>query len=115
MFRGPVRIAVLVVGLLLTIGAGYRAFQDETSLNRERQEAAAADAAGGKALELLLEIRASLHAYVAPGQGLPFWAKRSQENIDALRQTLVSLDGITAPLGHPLTESLDVVDQLTAA
>ena len=53
--------------------AGYRAFQDEKRpLNRERQEAAAADAAAGKALELLLEIRASLHAYVAPGQGLPF-------------------------------------------
>lgn len=115
MFRGPVRIAVLVVGLLLTIGAGYRAFQDETSINRERQEAAAADAAAGRALELLLEIRASLHAYVAPGQGLPFWAKRTQENIDTLRQTLVSLDGITAPLGHPLAESLDSVDQLTAA
>ena len=106
---------MLVVGLLLTLGAAYRAFDDETALNRERREAVAADATVIKASELLLDIRASLHAYVAPGQGLPFWAKRAQENIDALRQTLVSLDGITAPLGQPLSESLDGMDQLTAA
>ena len=37
MFRRTVRIAVLVVGLFLTITAGYRAFDDEASLNRERQ------------------------------------------------------------------------------
>ena len=115
MFRGPVRIAVVVLGLLLTIAAGYRAFDDEASLNRERQVAATGDAAVGKALEQLLDIRASLHAYVAPGQGLPFWTKRAQETIDTLRQTLVSLEGTTAPVGRTLSDSLDAVDQLTAA
>jgi hypothetical protein len=115
MFRRPVRIAVFVVGILLTIGAGYRAIDDEASLNRERQQGAAADAAAGRALELLLDIRASLHAYVAPGQGLPFWAKRAQESVDALRDTVVSLDGIAAPLGKPLADTLDGIDQLTAA
>ena len=115
MYSKPVRMALLALGLLVTIAAGYRAFDDEASLNRERQEAAAADATVGKALELLLDIRASLHAYVAPGQGLPFWAKRTQGNIDALRQTLVSLDGMTAPIARPLSDSLDAMDQLTAA
>lgn len=115
MFRRTVRIAIVIVGLILTIGAGYRAFDDEASLNRERQAAADADAAVGRALELLLDIRASLHAYVAPGQGLPFWGKRAQENIEALRQTVVALDGMTAPLGQSLSESLDGIDQLTAA
>jgi len=115
MYSKPLRMSLLALGLLLTLAAGYRAFDDEASLSRERQEAAAADAAVGKALELLLDIRASLHAYLAPGQGFPFWAKRAQENIDALRQTLVSLDGPTAPLGQPLSESLDAIDQLTAA
>ena len=115
MYSKPLRMSLLALGLLLTLAAGYRAFDDEASLSRERQEAAAADAAVGKALELLLDIRASLHAYLAPGQGFPFWAKRAQENIDALRQTLVSLDGPAAPLGQPLSESLDAVDQMTAA
>jgi hypothetical protein len=115
MFRGPVRVAVLIVGLVLTIGAGYRVWEDEASLNRARQEAADADATAGKALALLLDTRASLHAYVAPGQGLPFWARHVQENIDGLRQTLVSLDGLAAPLGRSLSESLDGMDRLTVA
>lgn len=115
MFRRPVRIAVLVVGLLLTLGAGYRAVDDEASLNRQRQDAAAADAAVIKTSELLLDLRASLHAYVAPGQGLPFWARRGQEDLDALRQSLVALDGMVAPLGRSVSESLDGIDQLSAA
>jgi hypothetical protein len=115
MYSKPTRMTVVVLGLILTLAAGYRAFDDETSLSRERQGAALADATVGKALELLLDIRASLHAYVAPGQGLPFWTKRAEDNIDALRQTLVSLDGMTAPIGRSLSESLDGIDQLTAA
>jgi hypothetical protein len=115
MFRGPVRIAVLIVGLVLTAGAAYRAYDDEAALTRVRQEAAAAEAAAGKATELLLDIRAALHAYVAPGQGLPFWAKRAQEDIDNLRQTLVSLDAMAAPFSQSLSESLDAIDQMTAA
>ncbi len=115
MYSKPLRMSLLALGLLVTVAAGYRALDDEASLGRERQEAAASDAAVSRALELLLDIRASLHAYVAPGQGLPFWAKRAQENIDALRQTLVALDAVTAPVGQPLSASLDAIDQLTAA
>ena len=115
MYSKPLRTSLLALGLLLTVAAGYRAFDNEASLGRERQQAAASDAAVSRGLELLLDIRASLHAYVAPGQGLPFWSKRTQENIDALRQTLVSLDGATAPVGQPLSEALDAIDQLTAA
>jgi len=115
MFRRPVRIAVLIVGLLLTIGAGYRAVADDAALDRERRDAATADAAITTTSELLLDIRASLHAYVAPGQGLPFWAKRAQENIASLHQSLVTLDGMVSPTGRSLSESLDGIDQLTAA
>jgi hypothetical protein len=56
-----------------------------------------------------------MHAYVAPGQELPFWAKRTQENIDVLHQSLVALDAIVTANGGSLAESLDSVDQLTAA
>jgi hypothetical protein len=115
MFRRPVRIAVLIVGLLLTIGAGYRAVDGDASLERERRDAATADAAVVRTSELLLDIRASLHAYVAPGQGLPFWAKRAQENINNLHQSLVDLDRLVAPTGRSLSESLDGSDQLKAA
>ena len=115
MFRRTVRIACLVVGLLVTAGLAYRTLQDEDALTRERRAATAGVAAVSKTAELLLDLRASLHAYVAPGQGLPFWGKRAQETLDQLRQSLVDLDGIVTPRGGSLAESLDAVDQLSAA
>src|SRR6186997_2850805 len=115
MFRRTVRIACLVVGLLVTAGLAYRTLQNEDALTREQRAATAAVAAVNKTAELLLDLRASLHAYVAPGQGLPFWGKRAQETLDQLRQSLVNLDGIVTPRGGSLAESLDAVDQLSAA
>jgi hypothetical protein len=115
MFRRTVRIACLVVGLLVTAGLAYRTLQNEDALNREQRAATAGVAAVNKTAELLLDLRASLHAYVAPGQGLPFWGKRAQETLDQLRQSLVNLDVIVTPRGGSLAESLDAVDQLSAA
>ncbi len=80
MFRRSVRIACLVLGLLATAGVAYRTLQDEDALGRERIAAASAQAAVSRTAELLLDVRASLHAYVAPGQGLPFWGKRAPGN-----------------------------------
>jgi hypothetical protein len=115
MFRRTARIACLLLGLLATAGLVAWAIQDENALNKARQDAAVADAAVSKASEVLLDIRASMHAYVAPGQELPFWAKRAQENIDVLHRSLVALDAIVTANGGSLAESLDSVDQLTSA
>src|SRR4026209_2261608 len=115
MLRRSVRLACLVVGLLVTAGLTYRAFLDESALAKARQDAAAADRAVDDTAELLLDLRASLHAYVAPGQGLPFWGKRAQETIETLKQKLQGLDDMLAPSGGSMQESLDGVDQLVAA
>lgn len=115
MFRRTVRIACFVIGVLVTAALGYRAFQDETSLANERNNAAAADHAVAGTAELLLDLRASLHAYVVPGQGLPFWGKRAQEGIQALRERLASLDDMVAPAGGSLKQSLERVSELEAA
>ena len=115
MFRRSVRITCLLIGLLATAGVAYRILHDEDLLGRERQRAAAGQAAISQASELLLDVRASLHAYVAAGQGLPFWAKRAQETIDRLRQSLVELDKMITPAGGSLAGSLDSLDQLAAA
>lgn len=115
MFRRTARIACLLVGLLATAGLLYRVFQDEDTLTREQQTTAVASEAAGQTAELLLDLRASLHAYVAPGQGLPFWGKRAQDGIAALRQSLEALDAAVTPTGRSLSESLDAVDQVATA
>src|SRR5689334_9382130 len=115
MYRRSVRITCLVVGVLVTAGLSYRAYQNESSLAKARQDTAAAERAVSDTVELFLDLRASLHAYVAPGQGLPFWAKHAQETIGALKQKLASLDESVSRSGGSLQESLDGVDQLVAA
>jgi hypothetical protein len=104
-----------VVGLLATAGAAYRILQNEDALSRERAAAASEQAAVSRTAELLFDIRASLHAYVAPGQGLPFWTKHTQEAIDRLRQSVVDLDAMLKPATGSLSETLDGIDQLAAA
>ena len=92
MDQKPYRFGLLIIGLLVTAVLGYRAVEDETSLGRASREGAAYDRAAGQALEALLDLRASLHAYVAPGQGVPFWSRRSEESLDTLREQVVALD-----------------------
>ena len=115
MFRKTVRIACLVIGLLATSGLAYRTLQDEDALEREQLAAVTAQAAVTDTAELLHELRASLHAYVAPGQGLPFWGKRAQETIGQLRESLADLEKIVVPTGGSLNDSFEAVNQLTAA
>lgn len=113
--RRSIRISCLVVAVLATAGLGYRAYQDELALNGERQSALTADASINQTAELLLDLRASLHAYVAPSQGLPFWGKRAQEGIETLKQNLASIEQAVAPAGGSVKQSIDAVDQLAAA
>ena len=115
MSRKPVRFGLLIVGLLITAALAYRAVDDEASLGRAYRESVAHNIAAGQALETLQDLRASLHAYVAPGQGVPFWSRRSEALLDSLRQHLVTLDAAVAPSGGSLAETLDAVDQLAAA
>src|SRR6187402_2282998 len=115
MFRRTVRIACLLVGLMATAGLSYRVFQDEDTLTRERQTAAVAGDAASQTAELLLDLRASLYAYVAPGQGLPFWSKRAQDSIGSVQVKLQSLDDMLGRSGGSMQASLDAVDQVVAA
>ncbi len=115
MSRKPARFGLLIVGLLITAALAFRAVDDEASLGRAYRESVAHNLAAGQALEALLDLRASLYAYVAPGQGVPFWSRRSVQSLDNLRQHLVTLDAAVAPTGGSLAETHDAVDQLAAA
>ena len=115
MDQKPYRFGLLIIGLLVTAGFGYRAVEDETSLGRAYREGVAHDRAAGHALEALLDLRASLHAYVAPGQGVPFWSKRAQATLDSLREQLVVVDAALTPQRASVADTLDAVDKLAAA
>lgn len=115
MFSKSVRFGLLIVGLLITAALAYRAVADEASLGRAYREAVTHGRAASQALEALLDLRATLHAYVAPGQGVPFWSRRAESTIDALREHLATLDAAMAPHGRSMGDALDATDQLAAA
>ena len=115
MHRKPYRVGLLIIGLLVTASLAYRAVEDEASLGRASREGAALDRAADEATEAILNLRASMHAYVAPGQGVPFWSQRSQQAIETFRQQLVALDTALAQRGGSMADTLDAVDQLAAA
>ncbi|MDO8678723.1 MAG: GAF domain-containing protein [Acidobacteriota bacterium] len=110
-----VRIGVVLFGLLVTAGLGFRAMQDERMLSDGLRNAAALERSAENAAAALANLRASLHAYLAPGQGLAFWTTRANAHIDTLREQLLALDTALADSGGSLAEALDGVDQLTAA
>ena len=110
-----VRIGVVLFGLLATAGLGFRAMQDERLLSDGRRDAAALERSAENAAAALANLRASLHAYVAPGQGLSFWAARSTAELDTLREQLLALDTALATSGGSLAEALDGIDQLSTA
>ena len=115
MHRLSVRIGVLVLGVAVTAVLGYRAYQDDQALDKVHANAARLTAMSAEASATLAELRASLHAYVAPGQNLPFWARKAQTGLDTLREQLLALDTFDTADGGPFAESIDGVKQLKAA
>jgi hypothetical protein len=110
-----VRLAVVVFGLLASVGLGYRAFEDEQTLEADRRQSHALDRTAEEALGSLSDLKAALHAYVAPGQDTAQWTGRATALLDAARQRMLSLDAALAASGGSLAASLDSLDQLTAA
>ena len=103
------------MGLLVTAGLGYRAQQDELALASARQAAADVDRTAEDTLRTVADLRSSIHAYVAPGQGIEYWSARAGNLLDTVHQQVLALDGPAAAAGVSLSESLDGLDQLVAA
>ena len=69
MVRRSVRLLVLLAAIALTGVAGWRATVNEQRRAALRSEAASSDTQAAETLDALADLRASLYAYVAPGQG----------------------------------------------
>ena len=61
----------------------------------------------------LIDLRSSLHAYVAPGQGEAFWSRRAQDQIASLEARLRDLEPAATAANHPLTAATSSLDALS--
>jgi hypothetical protein len=109
-----IRFLLAVLAILAAAAAAYRIVQDEQQLAALLNSTRSAHFATETALTTVDDLKASLHAYVAPGQGLPFWSARTALLVDKLRGTLLEVDKAVAAAGGSIGGSLDVVDRLAA-
>ncbi len=110
-----VRFILAVLAIAAAAGAAYRVVQDEQRLAGDGAATRAAEHATENALITLVDLKATLHAYVAPGQGLPFWTTRAVMQIDKLRSAILELETAATGAGASLTQALDACDRLAAA
>jgi hypothetical protein len=104
------RLAVVLAALAATAGMAYRAFHDELALRANTAATRQAIDLADRALTTSADLRAALHAYVAPGQGSPFWVSRSAVLLEELQSGLTSLaamDPEAVPIAaEPITKLL---------
>jgi hypothetical protein len=115
MLRRSVRIFVLLLTVAVTAGVVWKATTNEQMRGRARLASQQMDATAADALYTLADIRSSLHAYVAPGQGHDFWSTRAKSAIDSLRARLAEVDPAATAAGYPLDAAFDHVDKLAGA
>lgn len=110
-----VRFLLAVAAIALAALAAYRVLENERRLAVDVMSTRAIERSSEAALTTVEELKASLHAYVAPGQGLPFWASRAGLLLDRLRGSLLELDRAASAAGGSIAEALDASDRLAAA
>jgi hypothetical protein len=115
MLRRSVRILVLLLTVAVTAGVVWRATTNEQARGRARLASQQMDAVAADALFTLADLRSTLHAYVAPGQGYEFWSARAKAQLDALRARLAEVDQAATAASHPLVAASEGVDKLAAA
>jgi hypothetical protein len=103
-----------LIAITAIAATGYRIFQAEQQLTTETRALLGGTDSADAAIETVSEIKAALHAYVAPGQSLDYWSARARGLFDKLRGTLLELDRTTASAGVSLAATLDLSDRLAS-
>ncbi len=110
-----IRFLLAVLAIVAAAGAAYRILQDEQRLASDIVASRRASAAAEAAMTSIDDFKATLFAYVAPGQSVDFWTSRSAALLDKTRAALLELDAAASAAGLSLGDSLDVSDRLAAA
>lgn len=108
------RFVIALLGLAAAGAAGYRIFQHEQQLTAVQTAAHAGERAAESAIATMAELKATLHAYVAPGQSHESWTPHASALLDKLRASLVQLDAAATSSGVAPADELDQVDRLAA-
>ncbi|MEW6320133.1 MAG: GAF domain-containing protein [Acidobacteriota bacterium] len=109
-----VRVFLFLLALAAGAGAVYQAWLDERAILRSRATAESAMRTATRAVSRVGDLRAALHAYVAPGQGQAFWTARAGTLLDEVRADVLELDAAASAVDAPLTDALDGLDRLAA-
>jgi hypothetical protein len=112
--RRFVRLFIVLLAAAATAAAAWRATTNEQVRATTRQQVQTIDRSAEQGLLALADLRATLYAYVAPGQGRDFWTTRAAAQLDEVRRQVIDLDRATAAAGHPLAETLDAIDRLAS-
>jgi hypothetical protein len=106
------RFVIALLAIVVSIAAGFRISQLEQQLGSDVSKSRAGEAAAQTAIESIGDLRAALHAYVAPSQSQSFWTSRAAMFTDMTRSALLELDGAATAAGAPVTEALAALDKL---
>lgn len=114
MMRRPLRVLVVLLTIAVTAGVVWRATMNEKIRGQVRLAAQQADAVAADAIYLLVDLRSSLHAYVAPGQGETFWSGRARGEMTELERQLTELERASTAANHPLAVAKSSLEGLVA-
>lgn len=114
--RRSVRLLVLLAAIAVTGIVGWRATVNEQRRAAVRSAAESSDTMAADTLNALADLRASLYAYVAPGQGHEFWSGRATALLTSIRAGILAVDASATIAGHPLAaQTIDDLDRLQSA
>jgi hypothetical protein len=110
-----IRFLLAVLAIAAASAAAYRVVQNEQRIVQDNAAARGAILSADAALAAVEELKATLHAYVAPGQGADFWTARAGLLLDKARSALLELDPAANAAGASVAELLDACDRLASA
>ncbi len=98
----PVRVTLLILFLAAFAGTGYVLWTSEAKLTISGDASSRVDANASSAARGLLDLRAAQQAYVAAGQGEPFWIDKVGSTLSDLK---ASIDAVRAQATTPRAQT----------
>lgn len=112
MHRRSGKALLLLVVLVISAGAIWRATVNEQRRGQERRSAQLLDGQAAELIFALGEFRSGLYALVAPQQSTAFWTDRLSAQLDVLDGELAALEAPAAERFAPLTEARTTFDRV---